>query len=67
MSEANLNALSSLLEDRFARRYPLAPRLRRPASNPEHYDNVIREFEEAPERDWLGRLGKKVKGLFRFS
>ncbi|KAF9883482.1 hypothetical protein FE257_003432 [Aspergillus nanangensis] len=67
LSEASLNALSSLLEDRYARRYPLSPRLRHPASNPDYYDDLIREFEEAPSRDWWGRLGKRVKGLFRFT
>ncbi|EYE91138.1 ubiquinol-cytochrome c reductase complex assembly factor 2 [Aspergillus ruber CBS 135680] len=67
MSEASLNALSSLLEDRYTRRYPLSQKLRRPASSPDHYDNVVREFEEAPERDWFGRLGKRLKGLLRFS
>ncbi|PLB50250.1 hypothetical protein P170DRAFT_473818 [Aspergillus steynii IBT 23096] len=65
ISEASLNALSSLLENRYARRYPLPPKLRRPASNPDHYDNVIKEFAEAPSRDWLGRLGKRMRGLFR--
>ncbi|BCR83019.1 ubiquinol-cytochrome c reductase complex assembly factor 2 [Aspergillus chevalieri] len=67
MSEASLNALASLLEDRYTRRYPLSPKLRRPASNPDHYDNVVKEFEEAPSRDWFGRLGKRLKGLLRFS
>ncbi|EAW10797.1 ubiquinol-cytochrome c reductase complex assembly factor 2 [Aspergillus clavatus NRRL 1] len=67
ISQASLNALSSLLEDRYARRYPLPPKLRRPASNPDHYDNVVREFEEAPGRDFWGRVGKRLKGLFRFS
>ncbi|KAL3491628.1 hypothetical protein BJX62DRAFT_204717 [Aspergillus germanicus] len=65
ISESSLNALSSLLEDRYARRYPLSPKLRRPASNPDHYDNLIREFEEAPSRDWLGRLWKRLSGQFR--
>ncbi|KAA8649815.1 hypothetical protein EYZ11_005496 [Aspergillus tanneri] len=66
ISETSLDALSSLLENRYARQYPLPPKLRRPASNPDHYDNVIREFAEAPSRDWTGRLGKRLKGLFRF-
>ncbi|KAG2027434.1 hypothetical protein GB937_001177 [Aspergillus fischeri] len=67
ISEASLNALSSLLEDRYARRYPLPPKLRRPASNPDHYDNVVKEFEEAPGRDFWGRMGKRLRGLFRFT
>ncbi|RAH46040.1 ubiquinol-cytochrome c reductase complex assembly factor 2 [Aspergillus brunneoviolaceus CBS 621.78] len=65
LSEANLDALTSLLNDKYARRYPLPPRLRHPASNPQHYENVIREFDEAPDRDWLGRLRKKVVGMLR--
>ncbi|KAE8147196.1 hypothetical protein BDV25DRAFT_160873 [Aspergillus avenaceus] len=67
ISEASLNALSSLLEDRYARRYPMSPKIRRPASIPDHYDNVIKEFSEAPTRDWMGRVTKRLKGLFRFS
>ncbi|KAJ5086842.1 hypothetical protein NUU61_008149 [Penicillium alfredii] len=67
ISESSLTALSSLLDNRFARRYPLLPQLRRPASNPDHYDNVIREFEEAPNRDWLGRLKKRLGGLLRLT
>ncbi|KAL4865991.1 hypothetical protein BDV12DRAFT_173681 [Aspergillus spectabilis] len=66
ISPASLNALSSLLEDRYARRYPLPSKLRKPASNPDHYDDLIREFEEAPNRDWMGRVMKRLKGLLRF-
>ncbi|KAL3461410.1 hypothetical protein BJX64DRAFT_261033 [Aspergillus heterothallicus] len=65
ISESSFNALSSLLEDRYARRYPLSPKIRRPASDPDHYDNLIREFEEAPSRDWLGRIWKSLSGKFR--
>jgi hypothetical protein len=39
---------------------PMPEKLRRPASNPDHYDNVVREFAEAPNRDWLGRLRIQV-------
>ncbi|KAF5858815.1 hypothetical protein ETB97_003771 [Aspergillus alliaceus] len=67
LSENSLNALSSLLEDRYARKYPLSPNIRRPKSNPDHYDNVIKEFSEAPSRDFWGRVGARLKGLFRFS
>ncbi|KAL4921637.1 hypothetical protein BDW62DRAFT_174112 [Aspergillus aurantiobrunneus] len=66
ISDSSLNALTSLLEDRYARRYPLPPKLRYPASNPDHYDDLIKEFEEAPTRDLLGRIGKRLRGLFRF-
>ncbi|KAL2216214.1 hypothetical protein M432DRAFT_641906 [Thermoascus aurantiacus ATCC 26904] len=66
ISEASVNALFSLLEDRYAKRYPLPQKLRHPASDPDHYDKVVREFEEAPNRNWLGRLKKRITGLFRF-
>ncbi|KAF7586456.1 hypothetical protein BBP40_008889 [Aspergillus hancockii] len=56
LPEASLNALSSLLEDRYVRRYPLSPKIRRPACSPDHYDNVIKEFSEAPSRDFWGRV-----------
>ncbi|KAL5340523.1 hypothetical protein BJX70DRAFT_110684 [Aspergillus crustosus] len=66
ISERSLNALSSLLENRYAQRYPLPSKLRKPASNPDHYDDLIREFEEAPNRDWMGRIMKRLKGVLRF-
>ncbi|KAJ5770043.1 uncharacterized protein N7511_002094 [Penicillium nucicola] len=67
ISESSVNALTALLNDRFARAYPLSPKLRRPASSPDHYDNVVREFAEAPTRDWLGRLKKRMAGIIRLS
>ncbi|KAJ5172906.1 hypothetical protein N7492_005499 [Penicillium capsulatum] len=65
ISESSVNALTALLENRFIKTYPMSPEIRFPASNPEHYDNVVHEFEEAPNRHWLGRLGKRLGGLFR--
>lgn len=66
ISESSVNALTSLLENRYVRHYPFPQKLRRPGSNRDHYDNVIREFEEAPKRDWWGRLTKRLSGLLRF-
>ncbi|GLI76605.1 hypothetical protein PoHVEF18_004878 [Penicillium ochrochloron] len=65
ISESSVNALSALLENRFANKYPLSQKIRYPASDPEHYDNLIREFAEAPNRDWFGRLRKRLGGLLR--
>lgn len=67
ISESSANALQALLEDRFSRRYPMPNKIRYPASDPEHYDNVVREFEEAPDRDFFGRIKARLGGLFRFS
>jgi cytochrome b pre-mRNA-processing protein 6 len=61
------NALYSLLENRYMHENPMPAKLRRPASNPEHYDVLVRELEEAPGRSWLGALVKRVKGSLRFS
>ncbi|KAL4776343.1 hypothetical protein BDW60DRAFT_82319 [Aspergillus nidulans var. acristatus] len=64
--QSSLNALDSLLENRYAKRYPLSEKLRHPASNPDHYDNLLQEFEEAPNRDVIGRIRKRLSGLLRF-
>ncbi|KAL4808445.1 hypothetical protein BDV18DRAFT_135023 [Aspergillus unguis] len=66
ISDSSINALTSLLNNRYAKRYPLSPNLRHPASNPDHYDDLIKEFEEAPSRDVLGRIVKRLKGILRF-
>lgn len=65
ISESSVNALAALLENRFARRYPITQKIRYPASDPDHYDNLIREFEEAPNRDWFGRIKKRLGGILR--
>ncbi|CAI7580196.1 hypothetical protein PCG10_007929 [Penicillium crustosum] len=67
ISESSVNALESLLNNRYARKYPMPEKLRRPASNPDHYDNVVREFAEAPNRDWFGRLKKRLAGIIRLT
>lgn len=66
LSESSVNALYSLLENRYSQRYPLPPKLRYPASQPGHYDAVVEEFDEAPNRSWFGRLGKRLGGILKF-
>jgi cytochrome b pre-mRNA-processing protein 6 len=65
ISASSVNALSALLENRFARAYPITEKIRYPASDPEYFDNLIREFDEAPNRDWFGRLKKRLGGILR--
>lgn len=67
VSQASASALQALLENRYVTRYPMSKNVRYPASDPDHYDNVVREFEEAPNRDWVGRIRKRLGGLFRLS
>lgn len=62
-----VNALYSLLENRYAKTYPLPEHLRRPQSAPTYYDDLMRELEEAPHRSWIGGFVKRMKGMLRFS
>ncbi|KAF2641520.1 hypothetical protein P280DRAFT_517717 [Massarina eburnea CBS 473.64] len=53
-SEApQINALYTLLEDRYSKKYPLSPAVFRPTSNPEYYDRLMAEIERAPQKSWL--------------
>lgn len=61
-----VQALNSLLENRYSRAYPLPISMRKPASNPSHYDDVLKELEEAPSRSWFASLKKTMEGKFRF-
>ena len=65
-SPQTLNALYSLLENRYQKAYPLPSSLRYPASQRDHYDALIREFQEAPKRGWWARMQKKIRGALRF-
>lgn len=61
----NANALYSLLDDRYANKYPASPSLLKPRSNPSYYDDLMVELSRAPERGWFERLTNKWKGLLR--
>ncbi len=62
-----IKALDAILENRFANAYPIPKAVRYPRSNPTHYDDVVKEMEEAPTRSWAASLGKRLKGAFRLS
>ncbi|KAI9796336.1 MAG: hypothetical protein M1825_000637 [Sarcosagium campestre] len=62
-----VSAIYSLLQDRYREKYPLSKRFMWPASNPEHYANLISEIDAAPGRSWLGAWLHKWKGFLRFS
>ncbi|KAF2869118.1 hypothetical protein BDV95DRAFT_609358 [Massariosphaeria phaeospora] len=53
VEQANINALFALLENRYAKKYPMSAELLKPASNPEHYENLMREIERAPTKTWV--------------
>ncbi|KAI9834196.1 MAG: hypothetical protein M1819_003034 [Sarea resinae] len=62
-----VNALYSLLENRYMTKYPTSAVLTRPASNPTYYEDLLAELEAAPQRSWFDRQLNKWKGFLRFS
>ncbi|KAI5460359.1 hypothetical protein BGZ63DRAFT_246385 [Mariannaea sp. PMI_226] len=59
-------ALQFLLQDRYNDRFQLKGRLLEPKSQPSYFEDLIREIEEAPNRSWLERVGKRLSGMIRF-
>ncbi|KAJ9144726.1 hypothetical protein NKR23_g5855 [Pleurostoma richardsiae] len=62
-----VNALYSLLDDRYKAKYKVSIAMTEPLSNPTYYADLMSDLEEAPKRSWLDRLGKRLGGLIRFS
>jgi cytochrome b pre-mRNA-processing protein 6 len=62
-----VNALYSLVENRYQNKYKIVGNLMEPRSNSTHYTDLIKELQEAPNRTFFGRLAKKLGGLIRFS
>jgi cytochrome b pre-mRNA-processing protein 6 len=60
-------ALDTLLSNKYANQFPLPQSIRQPASNPSHYDDLITELQEAPNRSWFGNLVNRIKGGIRLS
>ncbi|KAL6707352.1 hypothetical protein ACN47E_004131 [Coniothyrium glycines] len=52
LEQAQINALFSLLEDRYSRKYALSPAVLQPRSAPEHYTALMAEIERAPKKSW---------------
>ncbi|KAF2241996.1 hypothetical protein BU26DRAFT_524632 [Trematosphaeria pertusa] len=63
---ANINALYSLLENRYSKAYPMSPGVLKPASNPEHYDRLMEEIERAPNKSWLSAKLDEWKSKIRW-
>lgn len=49
---AQITALYSLLENRYAKKYPLSEAVFKPTSAPEHYTKLMEEIERAPQKTW---------------
>ncbi|KAH7349626.1 hypothetical protein B0T11DRAFT_289578 [Plectosphaerella cucumerina] len=63
-----LNALYSLAEDRYSKKYALAKtsNILNPQSQPTYFRDLLRELEEAPSRSWLQHMSKRLSGMFRW-
>ncbi|KAH8687278.1 hypothetical protein BGZ60DRAFT_425193 [Tricladium varicosporioides] len=61
-----VNALYSLLGNRYSQKYKLSKEFMRPQSDPDHYTNLVKELEEAPKRSWWGNLVNKWRGAVRY-
>ncbi|KAI0508746.1 hypothetical protein F5B22DRAFT_619433 [Xylaria bambusicola] len=59
------NALYSLLDNRYKKKYPITGSLLQPKSNPTYFTDLLKELEEAPTRSYFERLLLRVKGLVR--
>ncbi|KAH0537456.1 hypothetical protein FGG08_005764 [Glutinoglossum americanum] len=66
-SDRQINALCTLLENRYAKEYPVSDAFLRPAFKPTYYEDLLREIEVAPTRSWFGRMVNRWKGFLRFS
>ncbi|KAI1499258.1 hypothetical protein F5X99DRAFT_430858 [Biscogniauxia marginata] len=59
------NALYSLLDNRYKRKYTITGSLLQPKSNPTYFTDLVKELEEAPNRSLLDRLLLRLKGFVR--
>ncbi|CAJ0547224.1 Ff.00g018510.m01.CDS01 [Fusarium sp. VM40] len=59
-------ALQFLLRDRFNDRFKLKGLLLEPKSQPTYFTDLVKEIDEAPNRSWFERLGKRLSGMIRF-
>ncbi|KAF3047608.1 hypothetical protein E8E12_010797 [Didymella heteroderae] len=63
---AQLTALFSLLENRYAKRYPLGDAVFKPRSAPQHYENLMAEIERAPTKTWWQAKVDEWKMMIRW-
>jgi cytochrome b pre-mRNA-processing protein 6 len=67
VEHAHVNALYSLLENRYSKKYTLSPGVFKPTSAPEHYDRLMAEIERAPQKSWWQAKVDEWKMKIRWS
>ncbi|KAI0836214.1 hypothetical protein F5Y06DRAFT_298933 [Hypoxylon sp. FL0890] len=59
------NALYSLIDNRYKKKYPITGSLLRPKSQPTYFSDLVQELEAAPNRSYLERVWLRLKGVVR--
>ena len=67
LEQAQVNALFSLLENRYSTKYALSPGVLKPTSAPEHYTRLMEEIERAPKKTWWEAKVDQWKMKIRWS
>lgn len=67
LEQAQVNALFSLLENRYTNKYPLSPAVLKPTSAPGHYIKLMEEIERAPQKTWWQAKVDEWKMKIRWS
>jgi cytochrome b pre-mRNA-processing protein 6 len=62
----NINALYSLLDNRYSKLHPTSPAMLKPRGNPEYYDKLLADIKEAPNRSWLKAKWENMKMKVRW-
>ncbi|KAH9879807.1 hypothetical protein J1614_001831 [Plenodomus biglobosus] len=65
--QPQINALFSLLENRYSKKYPISQRVLKPASAPLHYTRLMEEIERAPRKSWWQAKVDEWKMKIRWS
>ncbi|KAI8939509.1 hypothetical protein NX059_003280 [Plenodomus lindquistii] len=67
LEQHQINALFSLLDNKFAKKYPLSPDVLKPKSAPQHYVKLMEEIEKAPKKSWWEAKVDEWKMKIRWS
>jgi cytochrome b pre-mRNA-processing protein 6 len=64
---SQINALYSLLENRYSKKYETSDEMLKPAFNPSYYADLQAEMEAAPKRTWLQRKWLRWSRIVRMT
>ncbi|KAF2155319.1 hypothetical protein K461DRAFT_319745 [Myriangium duriaei CBS 260.36] len=62
---SEVNALYSLLENRYSKLHPIPEAMMAPKSDPEYYTRLRQQLDETPNRSWFSDLARRLGGMVR--